>query len=106
VFSESSSAALCLSVCRRCRNGYPLVDWCCAAKGFGAGKHAPTKKVANTPRSHRGRMTYFPLRALSFVCRTPRLRAMHCRPAANRLEALKNDRKGQHSMRINDRWRI
>lgn len=27
-------------------------------------------------------------------------------PSANRLEALKNDRKGQHSIRINDQWRI
>lgn len=27
-------------------------------------------------------------------------------PAENRLEALKGDRKGQWSIRINDRWRI
>lgn len=27
-------------------------------------------------------------------------------PPANRLEALKGDRKGQHSIRINDRWRL
>jgi proteic killer suppression protein len=27
-------------------------------------------------------------------------------PPANRLEALKGDRQGQHSIRINDRWRI
>jgi toxin HigB-1 len=27
-------------------------------------------------------------------------------PPANRLEALKSDRKGQHSIRINDQWRI
>ena len=27
-------------------------------------------------------------------------------PPANRLEALKNDRIGQHSIRINDQWRI
>ncbi|HET8637454.1 MAG TPA: type II toxin-antitoxin system RelE/ParE family toxin [Acidobacteriaceae bacterium] len=27
-------------------------------------------------------------------------------PPANRLEALKGDRKGEHSIRINDRWRI
>ncbi len=27
-------------------------------------------------------------------------------PPANRLEALKGDRAGQHSIRINDRWRI
>ena len=27
-------------------------------------------------------------------------------PPANRLEALRSDRKGQHSIRINDQWRI
>lgn len=27
-------------------------------------------------------------------------------PPANRLEALKDDRKGQHSIRISDQWRI
>lgn len=27
-------------------------------------------------------------------------------PTGNRLEALKGDRQGQHSIRINDRWRI
>lgn len=27
-------------------------------------------------------------------------------PPANRLEALKGDRKDQHSIRINDQWRI
>jgi len=27
-------------------------------------------------------------------------------PPGNRLEALTGDRKGQHSIRINDRWRI
>ena len=27
-------------------------------------------------------------------------------PPANKLEALKRDRKGQHSIRINDQWRI
>lgn len=27
-------------------------------------------------------------------------------PPSNRLEALKGDRAGQHSMRINDQWRI
>jgi proteic killer suppression protein len=27
-------------------------------------------------------------------------------PPANRLEALKDDRKGQHSIRVNDQWRI
>jgi toxin HigB-1 len=28
------------------------------------------------------------------------------KPPGNRLEALKKDRKGQHSIRINDKWRI
>jgi toxin HigB-1 len=27
-------------------------------------------------------------------------------PPGNRLEALKGDRAGQHSIRVNDRWRI
>lgn len=27
-------------------------------------------------------------------------------PPSNRLEALARDRKGQHSIRINDQWRI
>jgi len=27
-------------------------------------------------------------------------------PPGNRLEALKGDRKGQHSVRINDQWRL
>jgi len=27
-------------------------------------------------------------------------------PPANRLEALKGNRKGRHSIRINDQWRI
>lgn len=27
-------------------------------------------------------------------------------PPQNRLEALKGDRKGQHSIRVNDQWRV
>lgn len=27
-------------------------------------------------------------------------------PPGNRLEALKGDRKGQHSIRINEQWRV
>ena len=27
-------------------------------------------------------------------------------PPGNRLEALKRDRRGQHSIRINDQWRV
>jgi proteic killer suppression protein len=40
--------------------------------------------------------------ALHFAGRLDNLRA----PPGNRLEALAGDRKGQHSIRINDQWRI
>ncbi len=39
---------------------------------------------------------------LNSACRLEDLRI----PPANRLEALKGKRKGQHSIRINDQWRI
>lgn len=42
------------------------------------------------------------LRQLDAVTKLETLRI----PPANRLEALKGDRKGQHSIRINDQWRI
>ena len=35
----------------------------------------------------------------------PELNDLHI-PPGNRLEALKGDRKGQHSIRINNQWRI
>lgn len=42
------------------------------------------------------------LRLLHAVVKLGELRI----PPANRLEALKGNRKGQHSIRINDQWRI
>jgi len=42
------------------------------------------------------------LRQLEIAGRLDDLRA----PPGNRLEALKGDRKGQMSIRINDRWRV
>ncbi len=42
------------------------------------------------------------LQALDAAKRLHDLRA----PPGNRLEALKGDRTGQHSVRINERWRI
>lgn len=41
-------------------------------------------------------------RILNRVARLDQLRA----PPGNRLEALQGDRAGQHSIRINDQWRI
>lgn len=42
------------------------------------------------------------LRQLEVAIRLDDLRI----PPQNRLEALKGDRKGQHSIRINDQWRV
>jgi len=42
------------------------------------------------------------LRMLDAATRLDDLRA----PQANRLEALKDDRAGQHSIRVNDQWRV
>lgn len=42
------------------------------------------------------------LRILNRVARVDQLRA----PPGNRLEMLQGDRAGQHSIRINDQWRI
>lgn len=44
-------------------------------------------------------------RKLRMLNAAPRLDDLRI-PPANRLEALKHDRKGQHSIRINDQWRI
>jgi len=44
-------------------------------------------------------------RKLLYLHRARSLQDMRV-PPGNRLEALKGDRKGQHSIRINDRWRI
>lgn len=42
---------------------------------------------------------------LKFVYAAARLEDLTF-PPGNKLEALKGDRKGQHSIRINDQWRI
>lgn len=45
------------------------------------------------------------LRKLQQLNAVPQLEQM-ASPPGNRLEALKGARKGQHSIRINDQWRI
>ena len=45
------------------------------------------------------------LRKLAVLHRVVRLEELRV-PPSNRLEALKGDRKGRWSIRINDRWRI
>ena len=44
-------------------------------------------------------------RKLLYLHRARRLDDLRA-PPGNRLEALRGDRKGQHSIRINDQWRI
>ena len=44
-------------------------------------------------------------RKLQMVNRATRLEDLRV-PPNNQLEALKRDRKGQHSIRINDQWRV
>ncbi len=44
-------------------------------------------------------------RKLMILNAAPELTALRI-PPGNRLKALKGDRKGQHSIRINDQWRI
>ena len=45
------------------------------------------------------------LRKLAALHAAPSLNALRV-PPGNRLEALEGNRKGQHSIRINDQWRI
>ena len=45
------------------------------------------------------------LRKLTQLHRSRDLRDLQL-PPGNRLEALRGDRKGEHSIRINDRWRV
>jgi proteic killer suppression protein len=45
------------------------------------------------------------LRKLDMLDGAPDMRTLSSLPG-NRLERLKGDRKGQHSIRINDQWRI
>ena len=44
-------------------------------------------------------------RKLVYLHRAQRLEDLRV-PPGNRLEALRGDRKGQHSIRVNDQWRI
>jgi proteic killer suppression protein len=45
------------------------------------------------------------LRKLDMLDAAPDIRTLATLPG-NRLEALKGDRRGQHSIRVNDQWRI
>lgn len=70
-------------------------------------KDGDTRAFAETGRTLRGwqsvaQVALRKLDALHAAVRLDDLRA----PPGNRLEALRGDRDGQHSIRINDQWRI
>jgi len=66
-----------------------------------------TEKLWNRLRGHGfpNAIERVALRKLTQIHRSRELNDLR-RPPGNRLEALKGDRKGQHSLRINDQWRI
>lgn len=66
-----------------------------------------TEKVWDGGRSRRllGDIQNVALRKLAALDAAERLDDLR-RPPGNQLEALKDDRKGQHSVRINQQWRV
>jgi proteic killer suppression protein len=66
-----------------------------------------TEKIWEGERSRRlpGGIQNVALRKLAALDAAERLDDLR-RPPGNQLEALKDDRKGQHSIRINQQWRV
>lgn len=65
-----------------------------------------TQQLFETERSRRFRaIERVALRKLMFLSAAIHLEALRS-PPGNRLEALRGSRTGQHSIRINDQWRI
>ncbi len=65
------------------------------------------EKIFNRQRSRRlpSDIQQVALRKLRMLNRTQTLQDLRV-PPANRLERLRGNRSGQHSIRINDQWRI
>ena len=67
---------------------------------------AETRTLFETGKSRRfGNIAAVALRKLDMLAAAAVLEDLRS-PPANRLEALKRDRKGQHSIRINDQFRV
>jgi proteic killer suppression protein len=65
-----------------------------------------TQRLFETGKSRRfGNIARVALRKLDMIQYAADLHDLAV-PPANKLEALKRDRQGQHSIRINDQWRI
>jgi proteic killer suppression protein len=70
-------------------------------------KNAITEAIASgrAPKGFPSNIIRSALRKLAMIDEARRLEDLLA-PPGNRLEALKGDRKGQHSIRINDQWRV
>jgi proteic killer suppression protein len=69
-------------------------------------KCADTQKLFETGRSKRfGSIAKVATRKLAILDAAETLEFLKS-PPGNRLEALKGDRTGQHSIRVNDQWRV
>jgi proteic killer suppression protein len=65
-----------------------------------------TRRLWETGKSRRfASIANVAIRKLAMLDAADRLDDLRV-PPANRLEALKADRKGQHSVRVNDQWRL
>jgi toxin HigB-1 len=66
-----------------------------------------TEKIAKGQRSYKlpSDIQTVARRKLSYLQNAKSLQDLRI-PPANRLEALRGDRRGQYSIRINDQWRI
>ena len=70
-------------------------------------KSQETEKIFHRTRSKKlpGDIQQIALRKLRMLHRAQTLNDLRV-PPANRLEQLKGERAGQHSIRINDQWRV
>jgi proteic killer suppression protein len=70
-------------------------------------KNAIKEAIASgrAPKGFPSNIVRSALRKLAMIDEARRLEDLLA-PPGNRLEALKGDRKGQHSIRINDQWRV
>ena len=69
-------------------------------------RSADTRRLFETGKSKRvGAILTLATRKLTLLDAAVTLEFLKA-PPGNHLEALKGDRKGQHSIRINDQWRV
>ncbi len=69
------------------------------------GKHVEAIAAGRSPKGFPADLVASARRKLKWVDAAAELRDLRS-PPGNRLEALAGDRDGQHSIRINDQWRI